>query len=216
MSLPSRTRLRDRSPGRRTASAVLVVALAAALAGGLSGCSDAGSTGGGGDGSGGGGGIAVGDGTARILDGAVQVRRVLESSTAGPTMSSTSTLPPDCADVPPGQPAAEEEAIACDAAAAVYRLAPADVVGGVRSAEAVQEPGVPGWVVQLELAEEQATTLAALSEELVGTDELLAILADGAVLSATTVATVIPDGRLQVAGGFDRARAHELAEALSD
>ncbi len=147
----------------------------------------------------------------------VQFRRVLESSDA-PTSTTDATpattpLPRDCSGVPSRQPDATAEAVVCDDHDVAYRLAPAEVSGGVDDAKATSGP-TGGWLVALELDDAATTGLAALTTSLVGTETRMAVVADGKVLVAPVVQSVITDGKLQLAGDFTRAEAERLAQAM--
>lgn len=149
-----------------------------------------------------------------------QFRRVLESSTSAtpPATSSASPLPGDCSGVPgagsAAQPDATAEAIACDDDGVVYRLAPAEIVGGVQDADAVRPNGSVDWLVNIDLDDDATPAFADLSAELVGTQQQLAILVDALVISAPVINAAVTDGKVQIAGPADGAEARKLATAL--
>ncbi|WP_182377925.1 hypothetical protein [Nocardioides sp. WS12] len=138
----------------------------------------------------------------------LQFRRVLEPG----------DLPEDCSTVPghgsAAQPDSTAEVIACDDDGVVYRLSPAEIVGGVERATAGLSPQGVGWIVTFELDNDAAKAFEAISTELSGTGKQFAVLFDNAVLSAPVVQTAITDGRLQITGDFTRAEAEELADGL--
>ncbi|MFD1249935.1 hypothetical protein ACFQ3F_19215 [Nocardioides ginsengisoli] len=146
--------------------------------------------------------------------GPLQVRRVLEATGIPAATEAASPLPTDCDDQPAGQPKANAAAIACDDAGVVYRLAPAEVVGGVTSAKAERPQGLTDWVVSLELDPAATPKFAALTQDVTGTDKLIAFVLDGEVISALTVQTPIDDGKLQIGGTFTEKQAQAFAAQL--
>lgn len=143
----------------------------------------------------------------------MQLRRVLQSSASPASSSSPTTpLPSDCA-APQGQPAPGAEAIACDSDGVVYRLGPAEIEGGVDDASA-ESDNAGGWLVLIEFDDATATSFASLTTELAGTQQQLAIVSEGAVVSAPTIQTAIADGKVQIAGDFTEDEAEQLADAL--
>ncbi|GEP39727.1 hypothetical protein NPS01_33900 [Nocardioides psychrotolerans] len=120
----------------------------------------------------------------------------------------------DCAAAPVPVPTAEPGA-ACDAAGTKYSLGPAVVVGGIEDAEAGQPEGSDLWVVAVDLEAGASEALDDLTSELAPISGRIALVVDGAVISAPTVQTPITDGRLQIAGDFDEESATALAEGLS-
>ena len=145
----------------------------------------------------------------------VQFRRVIEATGIPAAGDEPSPLPEDCSDVPDGQPKADAETIACDDSGIVYRLAPAEVAGGI--AEAQAEPPATGseWVVALRFGPKASTAFARLTGELSGTGKLLAILLDGKVISAPMIQGAVEDGRVQIGGAFTRAEAERIAARLA-
>ncbi|MBM7516666.1 SecDF P1 head subdomain-containing protein [Nocardioides nitrophenolicus] len=129
----------------------------------------------------------------------VQFRRVL---------AMTEDTSPD-----PVQPDPAAEAVAC-APEAGYRLAPAEIVGGVEDAEVQQGQGRPAWSIMIELDDDAAATFADLTRELNGTGQQLAVVLGGRVLTAPVIQAVITDGRVSIAGDFTRDEAESLADAL--
>lgn len=118
----------------------------------------------------------------------------------------------DCSDPPP-VPASNEVGLLCDAEDVVYAVEPAIIVGGVEDAEAVSdEPG--GWLVNLQLDPKATAQFADLSRQIVGTDQQFAIVLDGQVLTAPTMAAVITNGEAQISGDFTEEEAMTLATRL--
>ncbi|GAA1503498.1 SecDF P1 head subdomain-containing protein [Nocardioides humi] len=143
----------------------------------------------------------------------VQFRRVLESTASPAATPAPTPLPADCGGLPAEQPEPTAEAIACDGEGMVYRLGPAEIVGGVDDAEVGAGPS-GGWTVMLELDDEATAAFADLTAELVGTGQQLAVLSGGTVISAPIIQTAITEGKVQIAGDFDQDAAQELADAL--
>jgi preprotein translocase subunit SecD len=152
--------------------------------------------------------------TPAATGGPLQVRRVLEATGIPAATEAASPLPTDCDGGPSGQPKPGAGAIACDDAGVVYRLAPAEVVGGVESAKAERPQGLSDWVVSLELDAATTPKFAALTHAVSGTDKLIAFVLDGEVISALTVQTPIDDGRLQIGGTFTERQAQAFAAQL--
>ena len=153
--------------------------------------------------------------TPAATGGPLQVRRVLEATGIPAATEAASPLPTDCAGQPTGQPKPRAAAIACDDAGVVYRLAPAEVVGGVTSAKAERPAGLTDWVVSLELDPTAAPKFAALTHAVTGTDQLVAFVLDGEVISALTVQTPIDDGKLQIGGTLTEQQAKTYADQLA-
>ncbi|MFJ2766310.1 SecDF P1 head subdomain-containing protein [Streptomyces sp. NPDC087300] len=101
-----------------------------------------------------------------------------------------------------------------------YELGPAAVRGGdVSSARArYDEQGGSGWLVDIAFTNRGAQRFTDLTTELSRqqppTNEV-AIVLDGQVLSAPSVSSTIPNGKVQISGTFTRASARELAALLS-
>jgi preprotein translocase subunit SecD len=131
----------------------------------------------------------------------VQFRRVLEQTT-------------DACPDPAVQPDPAAEAIACDDEGTAHRLAPAEIVGGVDDAEAAMSPDGGGWTVAVELDDEATTTFEAITRELVGTQQQVAIVTGGRIVTAPVIQSAITDGKVQIAGDLDRDEAEALADAL--
>lgn len=75
------------------------------------------------------------------------------------------------------------------------------------------------WVVQVTLNKADATTFAELTTRLNQQAEplnRLAVVIDGKVLTAPTIASPIPGGTLEISGEFTQKTATELAERLRD
>lgn len=182
----------------------MTIAASAALALALGGCGDVGDDSGNdsGDHSGSGGDRATPSPTddAGTPAEPVQVRRVLAiAADACPAAA---------------QPDPAAEALACDDQGTAYRLAPADIVGGVDDAEAVLGSDGTGWTVAVEFDDEAASAFADLARELVGTGQQVAIVAGGTIITAPVIQSAITDGKVQIAGDLDRAGAEALAGEL--
>lgn len=114
----------------------------------------------------------------------------------------------------PAAASADKAQLACDAEGVKYLLGNAAVEGGVVTATAVK--GALRWTVALQLDDEATEALADLTTQLVGSPTQVALVLDGEVLSAPTVASVIDTGQLQLAGGLTETEATELASRLSE
>lgn len=92
-----------------------------------------------------------------------------------------------------------------------YLLGPAELDSSqVASAEAANESG--SWVVQVDLTPAGATAFADLTGRSVG--KQIAIVVDGALVSAPIVQAPITGGAVQINGNFDRAAATGLADRI--
>lgn len=173
------------------AAPLLVLALAAGACSGSDGGSDSA-----GDGPSGGGSV---DPAA-----ALQVR---------PVLGAADDL--DCADAadadPPGSTAPDEELAACTVDGEALRLGPAGVVGGVTDVQLLRS--TDAWLLQVTLDAAAAEDLAAMGESAASSDSRLAILADGLVLSAPTVAGTLSD-TLQLTGDWSGEQAERYAALL--
>ncbi len=147
--------------------------------------------------------------------------RVVVASTRG-TCNAESAAECDVSDVdcaePPERVDPTETVGLCDVAKQPdqqqqYRLAPADIVGGVESAEYGIPERMTSSAITFELGGEQADQLADLSRRL-PPDQQFAIVVGGRVVSAPTFAGPIPDGEAQISGDFTVEEARDLAEAL--
>jgi hypothetical protein len=121
----------------------------------------------------------------------------------------------DCADAadadPPGSPAPDEESAACTVDGEALRLGPAGVVGGVSDVQLLRS--TDAWLLQVTLDPDSAEALAAMGESAASSDSRLAILADGLVLSAPTVAGTLSD-TLQLTGDWSGEQAERYAALL--
>lgn len=157
---------------------------------------------------------ASGD-AAAAPSGPVQFRRVIEATGIPADGAESAPLPEDCSDVPAGQPKPAAEAIACDESGIVYRLAPADVTGGVEAAEAEKPTGLTDWVVSLSFDAQATPKFATLTRELAGTNRLLAVVLDGQVITAPVIQDAVEDGKVQIGGTFTQQQADEIAGQLT-
>lgn len=123
------------------------------------------------------------------------------------------TSSPDCLDPATAQ---GQEVVLLDAqGAAKYRLAPATITrSDVASGSAVElDPGsASGWGVNVELGPAGTQALTELTKDLVG--KKIAIVVDGVVLAAPTVAEPITTGAVQV-NALTRSDAEALAASLA-
>lgn len=147
--------------------------------------------------------------------GPVQFRRVIEATGIPADGAATSPLPEDCSDVPAGQPKPAAEAIACDESGIVYRLAPAEITGGVEAAEAEKPANLTDWVVALSFDSQATPKFATMTRELAGTNTLLAVVLDGQVLTAPVIQDAVEDGKVQIGGTFTQDQADEIAAQLT-
>lgn len=113
---------------------------------------------------------------------------------------------------PPGSPAPGEETTACTTDGEALRLGPAGVVGGVTDVQLLRS--TDAWLLQVTLGPDAAEDLAAMGEGAASSDSRLAILADGLVLSAPTVAGTLSD-TLQLTGDWSGAQAERYAALLT-
>ncbi|MBS45374.1 MAG: hypothetical protein CMH83_19825 [Nocardioides sp.] len=146
---------------------------------------------------------------------ALQVRPVEVTSTVGaPDSQALQDLTAlDCDESLETEPDPDAPLAACDDAGVKYLLGPAEVVGGVASAQA-QEDAAGGWGVAIELDDEQAAELEVLTEALVAGADAVALVVDGRVLSAPVVQEPLRDGEVLLSGDYDEAEAAALAERL--
>jgi preprotein translocase subunit SecD len=98
-----------------------------------------------------------------------------------------------------------------------YRLGPAEVRTPdiVEAAARLSDYGQ--WVVGITLSDRGATRFEAITRELAGNAGAraqLAIVVDGAVISAPVVQTAIPGGEVDISANFTRAEAERLAAAI--
>jgi hypothetical protein len=152
--------------------------------------------------------------------------RIVEFSDVGPTPEPTGDawarfdrVDCDGAAVPRVPTPAEQPVVACSleeesAPAIKYALGPAEIVGGVVDAEASVPEGQTDWVVSLQLDTEASDAFTRIGGRLVKTGGQVAIVLDGVVVSAPTMAGVITNGQVQIAGGFTAEEAQVLADQL--
>lgn len=95
-----------------------------------------------------------------------------------------------------------------------YLLGPTAVAGrDISSAKSSQADNL--WQVEVTLDSKGAKQFADLTSSVAGTGKLIAIAVGGTVISAPQVQAPIMDGQVQITGQFDRAKADELAAALT-
>ncbi len=110
----------------------------------------------------------------------------------------------------PGQPL-----VTCDSDGLKYLLSPAVIEGtSLTDASAGLPQQSPDWVVNLELDGEGTDVFSDVTQALVNTGRLFAIVLDGQVLSAPEVTNPITNGRAQISGGFTQASSTDLANSL--
>lgn len=160
-------------------------------------------------------GTTASDDASAAPSGPVQFRRVIEATGIPADGAETAPLPEDCSDVPAGQPKPAAESIACDESGIVYRLAPAEITGGVATAEAEKPANLTDWVVALSFDAKATPAFGTMTRELAGTNKLLAIVLDGQVISAPTIQDAVEDGRVQIGGTFTQDQAEKIAAQLT-
>jgi preprotein translocase subunit SecD len=110
--------------------------------------------------------------------------------------------------------ASTEPVVVLGAEGEKYLLGPV-VVDGSDAEEATARQGTPastGWSVNVQLSEEGSEALASATRASVG--DRIAIVVDGLVVSAPTVAEPITAGAVVVAGGLSENEAERLASSL--
>lgn len=108
-----------------------------------------------------------------------------------------------------------EALITCDRDGLKYLLSPAVIEGtSLTEASAGLPQATPQWVVNLELDGEGSDVFSTVTNQLVNTDQLFAIVLDGQVLSAPRVTSPITNGQAQISGGFTQVTATDLANSL--
>ena len=96
-----------------------------------------------------------------------------------------------------------------------FLLGAAEITKGIESAEA-GKPEDHGWVIDLVLSPEATKTFAKLTADLAGTGRQVALVVDGAVVSAPAPATTIEDGRIRLElGDVGQKAASGLAQRLA-
>lgn len=111
----------------------------------------------------------------------------------------------------PGNAPAGEETSACDVDGAGLSLGPAGVDGGVAAAELLRSTDT--WILQVTLDEDAAADLAAIGENAASSDSRIALVLDGIVLAAPTVAGTLGD-TLQINGAWTGEQAERYAALL--
>ena len=121
----------------------------------------------------------------------------------------------------PGETAKEvqdrpgEALVTCDDSGQKYLLSPAVIEGtSLTDATAVLPQQTPQWAVSLELDDTGTDVFSEITQRLVATGKLFAIVLDGQVLSAPTVNNPITNGQAEISGGFTQDSATELANQL--
>lgn len=115
------------------------------------------------------------------------------------------------APVPASSP--DKPLLACDLERSRYLLGPAAIVPErVTASVGADQLGSPTVVVGLDAAARRK--FAALTSQLAGTNRLFALVVDGQVLTAATVASPIA-GDMQISGRFTAAQARDIAERIN-
>ena len=96
----------------------------------------------------------------------------------------------------------------------LYRLGPAEVVGGQVADARAQFDQTMGWLVELELTGEGRQAFGDVTTRLAPEQKQLAIVLDRRVESAPAVQSPITDGRAQITGQFTEREARDLALVL--
>jgi preprotein translocase subunit SecD len=109
--------------------------------------------------------------------------------------------------------------VTCDAKGQKYLLSPTVIEGTeIKSAAATapgSQPGQVDWEVQLNLKGHGSDVQRQLSSQMAGNQsQLVAIVLDGKVLTATYFQEVIPNGISQIQGSFSESSAKSLATSL--
>ncbi|GGO87820.1 hypothetical protein GCM10012280_27170 [Wenjunlia tyrosinilytica] len=100
-----------------------------------------------------------------------------------------------------------------------FALGPVAVRGSeVRDASASISPDSGGWQINVTFSAKGAKRFGDLTQKLAAEQPTggnrLAIVLDGVVMSAPSVMSRIPGGKVQISGGFTRDKAEELAAAI--
>ncbi len=101
----------------------------------------------------------------------------------------------------------------CDAAKTVYLMKDPITTGGVDTAVAKQIGHSKLWFIQVTLDPSTASTLAAGTKSLAGTD--VAYSLQGTVLTSVVVDPSFDSGKLAIIGDYDEAQATKLADQIS-
>lgn len=114
---------------------------------------------------------------------------------------------------PPGNTAADEEAALCDLDGLGYRLGPAVAAQeGVEAADLYRTG--EAWRIQVTLDAAATEAVAALAEDAASSDSQVALVVDGLVLDAPTVAGTI-GGTLQLVGSWTGAQAEDYRARIA-
>ena len=110
-----------------------------------------------------------------------------------------------------------QQGVACDSDGNRYTLGKVEVNGShVRSVKTATQDG--RWYLQLSFDDEGKKLFAALTTELAQKtppDNQIAIVVDGAVVTAPTVQSAITDGEVQITGTFSKEEAEKLAGQIT-
>jgi preprotein translocase subunit SecD len=128
-----------------------------------------------------------------------------------------STATPDCPSSP--DELADTDVWLLGQDGSKYHLGPVEITGDAirkataQYATATQGGSNVGWQIQFEMTGEGADTFSEVTTRLQG--KQLAIILDGAVISAPVVQNPITDGIGVITGSFDKERAQDLATVLN-
>jgi hypothetical protein len=178
-------------------------------------------------------GQAAAPATAALQFRAVLVERtpaVTAAPAAAAVTPSPGTEPPGletlaaggCANLPAtAEPPAEEPLVTCSVTGdRVYQLGPVEVSGAeIVSVSATPAPGgSSGWMVGLKASEAGKARIADLTRRLSANQppqNQLAVVVDGLVVTAPSVAEPITAGELQITAAFDQAAARALVARIT-
>lgn len=119
--------------------------------------------------------------------------------------------------------ASRGQVIFCDETGTRYTLGPPELDGNqVESVLARESPYDDGkWLVRVTLDEDGTAAFARLTTELAETEEdsmkrLIAVVADGRVLTAPQVTSPITEGKIDISGAFGKSDAEALVEHMTN
>jgi preprotein translocase subunit SecD len=123
----------------------------------------------------------------------------------------------NCDSASPGQ------AIFCDGAGMRYTLGPPELDGDQVESVSAQESSYDDgqWLVRVTLDDDGTATFARLTTELTETQKndmkrLIAVVADGRVVTAPQVTSPITEGKIDITGAFTKSDAEALVERMTN